>query len=163
MILVVADQPELLLALRDAGLRPRTMRPVDALGNLGFAVGADVIVMGCTPGTHPLVESEAFQTATVLYVHADEQRGTVGPVAIAGASPCPTCLAGTPSDEIRDGIALQWAAASAAMEVHTLATGQVSTLLGIALTWSLDDEPGLKARAIPRLDGCLTQGCAAAR
>lgn len=165
MIAVVADGPSTVLAaaLRGAGLPVRTWSPTQA-ATPGLVVGAQQVVLGFAPGTHPLFENEAFQHATLIYAHGDDAAGTIGPLTARGIAPCPVCLSAPEPGRSFDGAPLRWVAASLVLELATLRTRGVSTLLGTSITWSLGEEPGLTSdSSYHRRGACRTPGCVDAR
>lgn len=156
---VAEEDSKLVEVLRGSGWTTQSWSPAEAESDAGFPVGAQVVVFETAPGTAPLLESEAYQEATVMYAHVDGAVGTVGPVTAAGSAPCPTCLASVASDDAPEDVVTGWVASSVVMELETLHRLGVGTLFGTSLTWSLLDEPGLSSASHHRRDGCTTSGC----
>ncbi|NLE98505.1 MAG: hypothetical protein GX596_11055 [Propionibacterium sp.] len=154
------EHPELVDALRAAGWTTQAWTPAEAEQDRGFPVGAQIVVFGAPPGTSPLLESQAFQEATVLYAYVDGARGTVGPMTAAGSAPCPTCLTDAIDVATPDPLLARWVAAGVVLEIETLHRRRAGTLFATSLSWSLQDDPGVSSARHHRRAHCRVPGCA---
>lgn len=141
-------------------MRYHRVSPAEALADLGFAVGAEVVVLEFAPGSYPLLEAHAFQLSPTLYAWASATTGTVGPLLSPGTTPCPSCIA-LPRLDPTPAAAhlLAWAMAGAAVELYALQHHLDGTLAGRALCW--DERSGsIATTPTHRRPGCRTPGCA---
>ncbi|RRD47453.1 hypothetical protein [Tessaracoccus sp. OH4464_COT-324] len=174
-ILVVEDGQQLTTRLARSGLDVSAIRPDTALRRPGFAWDMDIVVLGFPPGTHPIVEFEAYTSGPVLYVFADADHASVGPMLSRGTGPCPRCASvadepctpeeDTPSYARLKSIAgmgdalLDWAAATAVLETKTFQLSRVSTLGDAEMIWALNGDTGISARRVAAQPGCGALDC----
>ena len=142
-------------------MRYHLVSPTEALADLGFAVGAELVVLEFAPGSHPLLEAHAFQLGPTLYVWASATAATVGPLLLPGATPCPSCCVLPRSDGTPTAVHLRaWAMAGAVVELSAPLHQREGALAGRALCW--DERSGsITMTPIRRRAGCRTPGCAA--
>lgn len=141
-------------------MRCHRVSPAEALADLGFAVGAEVVALEFAPGTYPLLEAHAFQLGPTLYAWASATAGTVGPLLSPGATPCPSCCALPRRDGSPAAAHLRaWALAGAVVELSTLQHHLDGALAGRSVCW---DERSGRIATTPthRRVGCRTPGCA---
>lgn len=160
MLVLVSDGDGAVDNLATTGIRCHQVTPAFATNDLGFAVGAELIVLEFAPATYPLLEAQSFHIAPTLYVWSDEATGTVGPLLIRGSTACPSCLTpptkrGAPGSQAL----LAWAYASALIEVEAVLVGSRAALIGRALQWN-QAHGKIGMRAVTRRSGCKTPGCA---
>ncbi|WP_297740305.1 hypothetical protein [uncultured Tessaracoccus sp.] len=160
MILLVSDHTNDPL-FTSTTIRCHRVSPAAALADLGFAIGAELVVLEFAPGTYPLLEAHAFQLGPTLYVWASATTGTVGPLLLPRATPCSSCIALPNHDETPAAAHLRaWAMAGAVVEIHALQHRRGGALAGRALTW--DERSGSIATTPTRhRPSCRTPGCAA--
>ncbi len=156
---VVSEGPALPRALRAAGLPVRHVTPAKAAQDIGFAVGARLVILDAPPGARPLLEAHVFREAPALHAVVDELGAAVGPLVAADHTPCPLCLAQPPAQLHDDEAALRWVAHTVALEVRTLERHGRSALAGAQLRWRSAAEPGFELRRGRRRGGCRTPGC----
>lgn len=142
-------------------MRCHRVSPAEALADLGFAVGAEGVVLEFAPGASPLLEAHAFQLGPTLYVWASATAATVGPLLLPGATPCPSCCVLPRSDDTPTAVHLRaWAMAGAVVELSAPLHQREGALAGRALCW--DERSGsITMTPIRRRAGCRTPGCAA--
>ena len=159
MLVLVSDGDGAVDTFATTGIRCHQVSPVFATNDLGFAVGAQMIVLEFAPGSQPLLEAQSFHIAPTLYVWSDVSSGTVGPLLIRGRTACPSCLEPPARrEEPGNQALLAWAYASALVEVEAVVTASVSTLVGKALRWN-QARGRIGMRAVARRRGCKTPGC----
>jgi len=148
-------------ALTSAGLLSRGLTPRQAHDAPGSILGAEIIVWGFSPGTHPTLEAEAYTGGTIgLYAQWDDESAEVGPVCAPGRGPCTACLRRTRWSP-RGGLnALlgSWAAAWVALHCDALLRTGSTELVGASWVWDLS-HPGLALRRWPRRSCCTVPGC----
>lgn len=142
-------------------MRCHIVSPAEALADLGFAVGAELVVLEFAPGSHPLLEAHAFQLGPTLYVWASATTGTVGPLLLPGATPCSSCIALPHHDDAPAAPHLRaWAMAGAVVELSALLHHREGALAGRTLCWD-ERSASITTTPIRRRAGCRTPGCAA--
>lgn len=158
MIVLVSEHTSEPLA--STTMRYHRVSPAEALADLGFAVGAEIVVLEFAPGSYPLLEAHAFQLGPTLYAWANAAAGTVGPLLWPGATPCPSCIALPRRDTTPAAAHLRaWAMAGAAVELCALQHHRDAALAGRALCW--DERSGsIATTPTHRRSGCRTPGCA---
>lgn len=158
MIVLVSEHTDAPFA--STTLRYHLVSPAEALADLGFAVGAELVVFEFVPGSHPLLEAHAFQLGPTLYVWASATTGTVGPLLLPGATPCSTCIALPSRDDAPAAPHLRaWAMAGAVVELSALLHHREGALAGRTLCW--DERCGsIATTPTRRRKGCRTPGCA---
>ncbi len=141
-------------------MRCHRVSPAEALADLGFAVGAEVVALEFAPGTYPLLEAHAFQLGPTLYAWANATVGTIGPLLLPGATPCPSCCALPRRDATPAAAHLRaWALAGAVVELSAPLHHREGALAGRALCW--DERSGsITTTPTHRRAGCRTPGCA---
>lgn len=158
MIVLVSEHTAEPLA--STTMRYHRVSPAEALADLGFAVGAEVVALEFAPGTYPLLEAHAFQLGPTLYVWASATTGTVGPLLLPGATPCSSCIALPRRDDAPAAPHLRaWAMAGAVVEISAQLHHREGALAGRTLCW---DERSASITTTPtrRRSGCRTPGCA---
>lgn len=162
MIFLISDNDAASQALTKAHVHAQRLNTQEASNDLGFAVGAELVVFGFAPGTHRLIEAQAFHTSATLYFWADQHTGNVGPLLFANATPCSACLPHATVTNSSDSVVLlNWAAAGVAIEIDALHHNRKPILLGTTLHW--DRKVGtIGTRPLRGRVGCKTTGCTAA-
>lgn len=157
MIVLVSEHTAEPLA--STTMRYHRVSPAKALADLGFAVGAEVVVLEFAPGTYPLLEAHAFQLGPTLYAWANATVGTIGPLLLPGATPCPSCIALPRRDATPAAAHLRaWAMAGAVVELSALQYHLDGALAGRSLCW--DERRGsIATTPTRRRSGCRTPGC----
>lgn len=157
-----APAAHLAAAFGPARLSTHSVTTEQALRSPGSTLGADLVVFTDPPGSHPMLEAEAYAAAAaMLHVWWDAGQAEVGPFTRQGLGPCPACLAGSATQTGAGCCAAlaAWACSLAALESSALLRSGRSELVGASWRWSTR-APGLSLAVWPARPHCPTPGCA---